>query len=158
MSSFTGAFSGLQCMSRIFIGSQHLRSLLLLERLPWGYADPKFFRTQISLLSSIPTISCSSKSTLATFLLHLILFRLSRLHSWQYIARMVQGRSVRLTEGYVYFWDISLGFLTSLRTARQVLRGMGPQYLLELSHRSIFCPKRNADSKGLIARNEGRDW
>ena len=68
-----------------------------------GKLTPELYRTQIFLPSSIPTISYFSKSTSATFLLHLIHFHLSRLRSWQSIVRTVQGRPVQPTQGYVHF-------------------------------------------------------
>ena len=108
------------------------------SRLGLGDADSKIFRTQTSLLSSIPTIICSFKNISATFLHHLILFHLSRLHSWQYTARMAQRRPLRPPQGYVHSPGIPLHPVIPLQIGRQVVGRVGSRYLFRLSHCSGF--------------------
>ena len=67
------------------------------------------------------------------FLLHLILFHLSRLHSWQYIARTIQGRPLHPTQGYVH--------------SRNTLSYSAPLY----KSRDIFWEQKALNNPSVIA-------
>lgn len=118
-----------------------------------GGTDWKTYRTQISLLSSVPTIICSSNSTSATFLLRLILFHLSHLHSWQYIARMVRGRLVR--PGYVHSPGISLCSVASLWIVDRPWKGQALDTCSYCSFTGSSGSRRYANSGVLVARIGG---
>ena len=127
-------FSGIYSQQKAL---RTLRALLLLGTLPRRDADSKVYRTQIFPLSSIPIISYSSNSTSATFLLHLIPFHPSRLHSSQYTVRMVQERPVHPTQG-----SSCLERLVVDRGHRTVPTGSMPTQLISAA--TILAPKAAA--------------